>query len=261
MNHSLSNTVNSLAIQFKTKKIGNSSILYDAEIFNAPSLRLFSANYHINQDNQQKISPSHKSIATEGGIGRAKVIYFPYKDKTLVLKHYYRGGLVAAIMKDLYIGMNVEKTRSFKELYLLKAMKNIGLPVPTAVAAHVQQGMVTYRADLITQKIDDSKTLADILVEQRVDVSQWVKIGACIKRFHDKNVYHADLNARNILIAESNDVYLIDFDNSYFRVDSKSWKMANVARLKRSLLKCKRIESDFHFDDAGWSSFLKGYNS
>ena len=91
------------------------------------------------------------------------------------------------------------------------------------------------------------KTLAEVLEKKAISAEQWKKVGACIKLFHQHDIYHADLNARNILLTESGDVYLIDFDNSDFRVGSDSWKMDNLTRLKRSLLKFKKNESCFNF--------------
>jgi len=245
----------SLDSQFKIKKTGGSYILYDAGIIAEPTVALFDRDYHTNQHTRQ----NNSSLQTEAGIGRAKVVYFPYEGKTFVLKHYYRGGAVASVLKDQYLGFNVEKSRAFKEWRLLNKMRELGLPVPVAVAAHVERDRFFYRADLITEKIEDTKTLADVLTTQVMTAGQWQKIGACIKRFHHHDIYHADLNARNILLSGSGDVYLIDFDNSYFRVDSAKWKMANLARLKRSLLKFKKNTSGFNFDEDNWTALLDGY--
>ena len=178
----------------------------------------------------------------------------------MVLKHYFRGGLVASIVKDQYFGINIEKTRAFREWRLLKDMKKLGLPVPAAIAARVKRGVLYYRADLITQMIENSKTLADVLIDKEIADELWKQIGSCIKRFHDNNIYHADLNARNILLTETGEVYLIDFDNSDFRIGSNSWKMENLTRLKRSLLKFKKNESCFNFSEDDWLSFLEGYD-
>ncbi len=191
------------------------------------------------------------------------MVYFSFDDKSLVLKHYYRGGAVASFNKDRYLGFDVEKSRAFREWRLLKKMSQLGLPVPQAVAAHVEKSLISYRADLVTEEIKQAKTLADVLSEKTIGVKQWQKIGACIKVFHQHNIYHADLNARNILLAgsvpERGGVYLIDFDNSVFRVDSKSWKMANLSRLKRSLLKFKDGQNGFKFEEENWPTLLSGY--
>lgn len=253
--------VKALDIPFQIKKIANSSILYDADILADPTVQLFEADYHTNLDSQQSESCSKSQCLADTGIGRAKVVYFPFEDKTFVLKHYYRGGLIASILRDQYCGFTVEKSRAFREWFLLKKMKSLGLPVPNAIAAHVKQGLLLYRTDLITQKIENSKTLADVLMQGEIDAAQWRKLAACIKRFHNNDIYHADLNARNILLTDLGEFYLIDFDNSDFRLDSKSWKQANLVRLKRSLLKFKRNDAGFNFFEKNWNDFLQGYNA
>lgn len=239
-----------------------SYILYDADIVAEPALPLFNRDYHTNHQTRQNNSaiPAANTPADKGaGIGRAKVVYFTYDNRPLVLKHYYRGGAVAAISKDRYLGFDVENSRAFREWRLLNEMHHLGLPVPRAVAAHVEKALFCYVADLVTEEIKHAKTLADILTVSSIDAGQWKKIGACIKLFHRHNVYHADLNARNILLTDAGEIYLIDFDRGRFRADSAAWKMANMARLKRSLLKFKKNTPGFNFDENDWDSLLQGY--
>lgn len=249
--------------QFKIKKTGGSYILYDASIINEPTLQLFDGDYHTNSGAQQNNSTSASAVAASSsqGIGRAKVRYFQHEDIPLVLKHYYRGGMVARFIKDRYLGLSIENSRAFREWRLLKKMRSLDLPVPEAVAAHVQKSLVSYRADLVTREIKNCRTLADVLMHQGLEAEQWKKAGKCIKRFHLLNIYHADLNARNILLTDAGDIYLIDFDNSSIRTGSGSWKMANLARLKRSLLKFKKNHSGFNFYQDNWEAFLEGYKS
>jgi 3-deoxy-D-manno-octulosonic acid kinase len=140
-------------------------------------------------------------------------------------------------------------------------MKGLGLPVPDAVAARVETSLLCYRADLITVEIENIKTLSDALTSGALSDETWKKIGFCVKSFHLHDVYHADLNARNILIEETGRVYLIDFDNSYVRTGSKTWKTANLARLKRSLLKFKGNTDGFNFSDPDWLALLEGYET
>ena len=240
--------------QSKIKKSGNSYILYDAELITDPTVQLFDADYHTKQDDRQNNS------TLSPGIGRARVVYFPLNGRAAVLKHYYRGGAVASIVKDRYLGFSIVKSRSFREWRLLKKMHEMNLPVPAPVAAHVKKGLLSYQADLITIKIENSQTLADALSQTVISAKQWTGIGACIKKFHRHDIYHADLNARNILLTSSDDVYLIDFDNSGFRVHSESWKMANLARLKRSLLKFKN-NSVCNFEEENWNALVEGYKA
>jgi len=248
-----------LQSQFKIKKTGNSYILYDAGIIADPSLQLFNRDYHTNQSTRQNNSLPAEELTAEAGIGRARVVYLSYEDKTWVLKHYYRGGAVASILKDQYMGFDIERSRAFREWRLLKKMQQLGLPVPDAVAAHVDKRTYYYRADLITVKIENSMTLADVLEKKPLSDQLWEKVGASIKSFHQHDIYHADLNARNILLTEAGDVYLIDFDNSYVRVTSTAWKMENLARLKRSLLKFKKNVANFNFEEKNWDVLLQAY--
>ena len=222
-------------------------------------MQLFDRDYHTNQSAQQNNSSSAEDLTEAHGIGRARVVYLAAADKTWVLKHYYRGGAVASILKDQYLGFNIERSRAFREWRLLKKMRKLSLPVPEAVAAHVEKGFFYYRADLITEKIENSQTLAEVLEKDVLSNEQWEKVGSCISLFHRHDIYHADLNARNILLTESGDVYLIDFDNSDFRLNSPSWKMANLSRLKRSLLKFKKKTHGFYFTEENWAALLTAY--
>ena len=249
---------------FIVNKSGATSILYDDSIIAEPDESLFDIksdikpdnNYHTNQQSRQNMSDQ---TSDQTGIGRAQVVYFTHHDKPMVLKHYYRGGLVASFLKDQYLGFDVENTRSFKEWRLLKQLREFDLPVPEAVAARAVRGPAYFRADLITEEIKDARTLADILSTEPLPAASWQQIGACIKRFHAHDVYHADLNARNILLTERGEVYLIDFDNSRVRSGSDTWKTANLARLHRSLMKFKNSVDSFAFDQQNWASLVSGY--
>lgn len=238
----------------KVRKIGRSYVLYDDLLISEMNLQIFDADYLTNGE-----SCSNSIVSSDAGIGRARVVYFIHNNVTMVLKHYYRGGLVSTLIKDRYFGFNIENTRSFREWHLLKKMRSFDLPVPNAVAARVIKGLFFYQADLITQKIEDTKTLSDVLNEGSVSSEQWGRIGACIKLFHQKGIYHADLNARNILLNQEGEVYLIDFDNSYIRKGCASWKMSNLTRLKRSLKKFLKNESVFCFEEKDWSALIRGY--
>ncbi|MBL4712037.1 MAG: 3-deoxy-D-manno-octulosonic acid kinase [Gammaproteobacteria bacterium] len=245
--------------QFKVKIIGSAFLLFDADIFCSPTLQLFDTDYHTKQVSQQNILSSQSDTVASEGIGRAKVVYFSDEDKSFVLKHYYRGGLVASIVKDSYIGFDPDKTRAFQEFRLLKKMQELELPVPVAAAACAVKGLFSFRMDLITEEIKNVKTLADKLSGQPLTQDRWNSIGACIRLFHLHDIYHADLNTRNILLNDKDEIYIIDFDNSYFRRGENAWKMANLLRLKRSLLKFKENTDSFCFDEKNWSAFLAGY--
>lgn len=193
--------------------------------------------------------------------GRSHAVFFGHQGRALVLKHYQRGGGMAELLEDKYIGRNCDHSRSFREWRLLRAMRQLELPVPVPVAARCSQHGLFYRADLITLQIQDVTPLADHLMQHAADQPTWIAVGRCLRRFHDASVYHADLNARNILLEpQSLDIYLIDFDKGAFRYFGESWKAANLARLQRSLLKFKSLYQGFSYDQQDWNVLLEGYN-
>ena len=82
-------------------------------------------------------------------VGR-NITYFVKGDiskKTWVLRHYYRGGLIAKIIKDRYLYRSLENTRVFKEIALLEKMIEMKLPVPAPIGGSVIVSGLFYRAD------------------------------------------------------------------------------------------------------------------
>ena len=230
---------------------GKRHILYDASLIEHPRAELFDI------DSAQQAADEH-SLAE----GRGQAVFFKHEGIDLVLKHYQRGGKMAALLGDRYIGLNCGKSRSFKEWRLLKYMHELNLPVPVPVAACCTRAGLFYRADLVMRQIHNVVTLADHLMHEKCDQAGWQSIGACIRRFHDASICHADLNARNILLnAGSGDVYLIDFDKGAMRYLGDAWKASNLARLQRSLLKFKSLNQVFHFEQHDWNALLDGYKN
>lgn len=177
------------------------------------------------------------SLVGSGGRGAAWFI-----DSALgqwVLRHYRRGGLPGRWLTRDYLYLGHERARSISEFRLLLNMAAQGLPVPRPVAAYCRRRGLLYQAALIIERIADAQSLTELKdPDQR---HWWRAAGRCIRRFHDKGVYHADLNTDNILIApDSGTVYLIDFDRGRYHQDRRAeapWKQANLARLKRSAFK------------------------
>ena len=63
----------------------------------------------------------------------------------------------------------------------------------------------------------------------------WSLLEKTLKDFYEHNVYHSDLNAKNILIDSNNNFHLVDFDKSYFFYNKKLF-YKSIKRLDRSLL-------------------------
>ena len=121
-----------------------------------------------------------------------------------------------------------------------------GLPVPPPVAAPLPDAAaLTYRAELITERLAGARSLSRrCLRPGRMDDARWAAIGRCLRRFHDAGVQHADLNARNIMLGEHGEVWVLDFDRGRLRQPG-AWSGRVLDRLARSLAKSEAGAGDW----------------
>jgi 3-deoxy-D-manno-octulosonic acid kinase len=221
-------------------------MLYDTQRTSNFSAEFFEPEYWRRHD------------AVEGTArGRGTTWFVRSGDAGFVLRHYRRGGLMAKVSKDAYLWRGENETRAFAEWYLTYHLCRAGLPVPVPIAARYRRSGLLYRADIITQRIENSESLAGRLVQGPLSLMQWIAIGRCIRRFHDAGVHHADLNAHNILLTPEQ-VYIIDFDRGTLRKRGW-WADTNLVRLYRSLEKVTLLAAPESFTDEDWHSLLAGY--
>lgn len=170
-----------------------------------------------------------------GGRGEVWFVRGPFGEA--VLRHYRRGGLVARMLRDQYLWQGENRTRAFAEYRLLSWMRSIGLPVPQPLAAGYRREGAFYRCDLLTARIAEASTLAELLPSWSDAGESSDRLGAQLARFHAAGVCHADLNAHNILRDAAGTWWLIDFDRGVRRPPQRAWQKARLARLARSLHK------------------------
>lgn len=223
-------------------------ILYDAGLLEPFDPRLFEPVYLKEQ--------GYLSGQAHGGRGSA--LFFKPGDTEWVLRHYHRGGAVAKWLGDRYLWAGLDQSRAWREWYLLAQLCQMGLPVPQPVAARVQRSGLWVRADIITVKIPSAVPLAELLSQSSLPEHLWQQLGAMLRCFHDHGVWHADLNAHNIMLAEEQ-IYLIDFDRGQLRHQGGSWKSRNLQRLLRSLEKLAGNRAQFCFTPDDWQALLLGY--
>jgi 3-deoxy-D-manno-octulosonic acid kinase len=177
-----------------------------------------------------------------------------------VLRHFRRGGLIARLSADRYIWAGESRVRAFAEWRLLQVLSGLGLPVPQPIAARYQRGWLTYRCDLITRLIPDTKPLSAALIAAPLARAAWRAVGAAIARLHAQGVDHADLNAHNILLDAHGAISVIDFDRGRIRRHG-AWMERNLLRLRRSLDKIALSLPPGRFPTEAWEQVLVGYQS
>lgn len=227
---------------------GAHAVVHDPTLVAEVSARLF--------------SPDHWRAAgrlTREAQGRGAA-WFINQGSGWVLRHYRRGGLVARLIADRYLWTGLEQTRAFREWRLLQALHAQGLPVPRPVAAHVERQGIFYRANLITEAIADTETLAKRLTREAMPVEAWQRLGRFLARFSAANVVHADLNAHNVLCRSDGEFFLIDFDRGRL-TGNRAETHRGVRRLRQSLDKLARLSPKFYFSEANWKMLITAYGT
>lgn len=177
-----------------------------------------------------------------------------------VLRHYWRGGMMEKFSRDAYFYTGLKRTRAVAELHLLEILFREGFAVPRPIAANVERFGLWYRADIIIERVPGAKDLVAQLSHAPLSLALWSDLGNTIAKFHQRGVYHADLNAKNILLAHDS-FYLIDFDRGELRPQASAWQEANLARLLRSFNKEQGKAPNLAFDQKCWQALLAGYQA
>lgn len=231
-------------------KEGNNTCLYDQTLLPDFCLEMFTANFWQQQN-----------AILGSATGRGTAWFIRHSKTNMVLRHYYRGGLIGKLIHDSYVFTGLMNTRAAKEFVLLKQMQEWHLPAPTPVAINIERTGLTYRADILISLIDGASDLVGLLSTTTLPDALWIEIGHCIQQFHQHNVYHHDLNAHNIMIDCNNKVWLIDFDQGKVMAKAGQWQDDNLQRLLRSFRKEAKKLPVFHFTEHHWQLIMQGYQS
>lgn len=218
---------------FQRLAIDRGAILFDPERVERPGWELF---------DRDRWRARGALIAHTGG--RGSIHFIEDGTHSWALRRYLRGGLAARVAHERFLFLGEDRTRSFLELRMLARLAELGLPVPTPVAAGYRRRGCTYEAELITGRLAGAATLIELLRAGRMDEMRWSAIGRCLRRFHDAGVQHADLTANNILMDDSGRVWVLDFDRGRLRAPG-AWREHVLDRLARSLAKLNAGRDDW----------------
>lgn len=230
---------------------GNQYIAYNSELLPGLMPEVFDPEY-LRAEGLLRATASSR---------RGPVWVFEFGGNTFLLRHYRRGGALSRLMRDRYLWLSRAHTRPAREWRLLGEMHARGLPVPEPAAWRVvRRGSLFYRADLIMVLIRHCETLHQFLLERELPEEGWRRLGATLRRFHDCQVWHPDLNVRNVLIDEDGRFHLVDFDRARLR-QGRSWKARNLRRLRRSLVKQHGLGPGLRYRDGHFRSLLDAYRN
>ncbi|WP_260680370.1 3-deoxy-D-manno-octulosonic acid kinase [Thalassotalea sp. PS06] len=200
-----------------------------------------------------------KNAVTGTATGRGTTYFVKHHDQNLVLRHYYRGGLVGKLIHDSYFYTSVMKTRAAQEFQLLEHLQGLQLPAPKPVGFRITRSGLSYRADILTGLIANAKDLVACLLQGPLRAEQWQEIGAVIFSFHQQGIFHHDLNCHNIMLDDQGKVWVIDFDQGKIKDPMGTWCQQNLERLLRSFRKELGRLDGFQWQESDWQALIKGY--
>ena len=202
---------------------GRDRVLFAHERMIEPSVRWFEPAYWEEQG---------AVVERFGGRGEALAIEGPFG--AAVLKSYRRGGLVRRVVRQRYAWLGFDRARSVREWRVLRSLYEAGLPVPEPLAAFVRRSALSYEAALLTRRIDDAPPLSEAAAD--FDAARWREVDALVDCFAAAGLWHADLNATNVLVGPDGKLWMIDFDRA--RICDRPVRPDPMhARLARSLAK------------------------
>ena len=208
---------------------------------------------------------SRHGAAGDGGRGTVARVDIPGIGWVFV-RDYRHGGLTRAVFGRRFFIPG----RETREIHVLGAARSRNLPVPVPVASarkHCGFGR-GYHARIITAEIPRTSSLVTTLWENtgqgRDTAPLLFSTGKAIRSMHDAGIYHHDLNMHNILVNESETVFIIDFDRARIRRTlGMRERIANLRRLLRSGRKLTRLHHDAPsgwFSDDRFGELLRGYS-
>lgn len=199
--------------------------------------------------------PESNAVAVKQG-GRQAAWFVDGEFGRAVLRHYRRGGMMARISKDRYIWRGAKATRSIAEFQILCRMLEAGLPVPRPIAAAYWQSGLTYRAAILIERIEQTRTLTEVVRKAPLPDQTAHQVARVIFAMHEAGFWHADLNAYNILLDHHGKAWLIDFDKGRQGPVPNDKRVQNLRRLRRSL---QKVAS--HAGDVWWKDINRAYNA
>ncbi len=154
----------------------------------------------------------------------------------VVVKHYRRGGWLAHLINKTYFKWGKPRCRTEFEQMLTAKIAGVRTPEPVAYA---YRGGLFYNAWLVTKKIQDHTSLAQLSIHapDRAERATRALVNQ-VNKLIDNSILHADFHPGNVLVDDLDRIYLIDFDKSRpYNGSAKELKQRYLKRWQRAVIK------------------------
>jgi hypothetical protein len=144
--------------------------------------------------------------------GRGGVGCLTLQGRELVVRPYRRGGAFGGLLRDRYAG----PSRARRELLLLEALRQEGVPVVVPLAAVARRNRAFWRLRLCTERVPDASPLPAFMAaheDRRRQVAN--AVGTVLQLAFAAGLCHPDLHVDNVLCCCRGDkvrVVLVDLD-------------------------------------------------
>ncbi len=190
--------------------------------------------HRIGADNIASALFAREGCAPFLSSGRGAMGRFLWADGQFgLLRVYLRGGLLRWILKDAFVLCN----RPLREFRVHLAALERGVAAPLLLGVCWRRKGLLYRGAIATELrsgMDLDAWLRATPLDSEAAAPLLRACGAVIRKMHDQGVFHADLQIKNILVADAGPL-LLDFDRARIvRGDRPFLRACNLLRLRRS---------------------------
>ncbi len=179
--------------------------------------------------------------------GRAAVSCFPLRSGEGIRRSYRRGGLVGKVFHDQFLG-----NRMRREFDVSLAYYQLGGSIPEPLGVCWRRTWGIYRGAYAARRVEGVTLLAYLQEGAHSSEGVLEAVGQMVRHLHDAGFWHADLQVKNILVAQGKPC-LIDFD--------KAQRYSKLGRIPRSrnLLRLRRSFEKQGLSLDNFASLLHGY--
>ena len=154
----------------------------------------------------------------------------------VVVKRYHRGGLLGKINRATHVRSGLVRSRA--EFERLVQVRGLGVSAPEPLG-YVFSGFLLYNAWLVMREIEHHHSLA-ALSQSDEDLARenTEQLAEDISRLVEARIYHVDLHPGNVLVDQTGNRFLIDFDKAVdFHGSRNDLRDRYLVRWRRAVIK------------------------